>query len=95
MLVGALLEDRGSIDNINEILAVDGIDYFGIGPNDFSQGLGYPGQPDHVDVVKATRELTDRIHAAGRRMVADVLESEWITTILIDGGRRILESRRE
>ena len=94
MLVGALLEDRASIDNIDEILAVDGIDYFGIGPNDFSQGLGYPGQPEHPDVAKATQELTDHIRSAGRRMVADVLESEWITTILIDGGRRVLERRR-
>ncbi|MDA0769154.1 MAG: hypothetical protein BZY79_02240 [SAR202 cluster bacterium Casp-Chloro-G4] len=94
MLVGALLEDQGSIDNIDEILAVDGIDYFGIGPNDFSQGIGFPGEPSHPEVERATQELTDRIRGAGRRMVTDVLESEWITNILIDGGRRVLERRR-
>lgn len=94
MLVGALLEDQGSIDNIDEILEVDGIDYFGIGPNDFSQGIGYPGEPGHPEVKRATRELTERIRGAGRRMVADVLESEWITTILIDGGRKVLDRRK-
>ena len=95
MLVGALLEDQGSIDNIDEILAVDGIDYFGIGPNDFSQGIGYPGEPGHPEVERVTRELTDRIREAGRRMVTDVLESEWITTILIDGGRKVLDRRKD
>ena len=94
MLVGPLLEDQGSIDNIDEILAVDGIDDFGIGPNDFSQGIGYPGEPGHTEVERATRELTDRIRGAGRRMVADVLESEWITTILIDGGRKVVDRRK-
>ena len=44
-LVGALLEDKGVIDNLEEIVSVDGIDYFSIGPNDFAQGLGYPGGP--------------------------------------------------
>ena len=47
MIVGALLEDQGSIDNIDDILAVDGIHYFGIGMNDFAQGIGYPGEPEH------------------------------------------------
>ena len=28
-------------------------------------------------------------------MVTDVLESEWITTILIEGGRRVLERRKK
>jgi 2-keto-3-deoxy-L-rhamnonate aldolase RhmA len=95
MLVGALLEDQGSMDNIDKILAVDGIDYFGIGPNDFSQGIGYPGEPGHPEVERVTRELTDRIREAGRRMVTDVLESEWITTILIDGGRKVLDRRKD
>lgn len=94
MLVGALLEDQGSLDNLDEILSVEGIDYFGIGPNDFSQGIGYPGQPDHPDVLKTMQEITDRIHGAGRRMAADFMEAEWITNMLIDSGRRILERRR-
>lgn len=95
MLVGALLEDQGSIDNIDEILSVDGIDYFGIGPNDFSQGIGYPGQPDSAEVGKVMQELSDHIRGAGRRMVDDVLASEWITNMLIDSGRRLLAKRDE
>ena len=57
MLVGALLEDQASYDNLDDILSVEGIDYFGIGPNDFSQGTGHPGQPGHPDVVAKMREM--------------------------------------
>ena len=94
MLVGALLEDQSSLDNLDEILSVDGIDYFGIGPNDFSQGTGYPGQPSHPDVIRTMQEMTERIHSAGRQMAADIMEAEWITTMLIGSGRRVLERRR-
>ncbi len=94
MLVGALLEDQASYDNLDDILSVEGIDYFGIGPNDFSQGTGYPGQPGHPAVVRKMKEITDRIHAAGRRMGGDFMITEWITTILIEGGRKVLERRR-
>ena len=38
------------------------------GPNDFTQRLGYPGQPDHAEVVKTMREITRRVRQAGRRM---------------------------
>ena len=95
MLVGALLEDQASYDNLDDILSVEGIDYFGIGPNDFSQGTGYPGQPDHPNVVEKMQEITDRIHASGGRMGDDFMVTEWITTILVEGGRKVLERRRD
>jgi 2-keto-3-deoxy-L-rhamnonate aldolase RhmA len=94
MLVGALLEDRASLDNLDEILSVAGIDYFGIGPNDFAQGMGYPGQPDHPEVVKAMQQMTDRIRSAGGRMGGDFMVSEWITNMLLDSGRRLLGRRK-
>jgi 4-hydroxy-2-oxoheptanedioate aldolase len=54
--------------------AVPGIDLYSIGPNDFAQSLGYPGQRDHPEVVKAKQEITRRFHQAGRRMQADVMK---------------------
>ena len=61
MLVCALLEDVAVLDNLDAILAVPGIDLYSIGPNDFAQSLGYPGQPDHPEVVKTMQEITRRI----------------------------------
>jgi 2-keto-3-deoxy-L-rhamnonate aldolase RhmA len=52
MLVCALLEDVAVLDNLDTILSVPGIDLYSIGPNDFAQSLGYPGQPDHPEVAR-------------------------------------------
>jgi 2-keto-3-deoxy-L-rhamnonate aldolase RhmA len=92
MLVCALLEDVAVLENLEGILAVPGIDLYGIGPNDFAQSLGYPGQLDHPEVVKAKQEITRRIHQAGRRMQADVMVSAGVSDMLLEGGRRILET---
>ncbi|MEX0926071.1 MAG: aldolase/citrate lyase family protein [Dehalococcoidia bacterium] len=94
MLVGALLEDQGAIDNIDDILAVDGIDYFGIGPNDFAQGIGYPGEPEHPDVVKAMDDLSGYIRSKGRPMSQDVMEAAWVHDMLLDSGRTLLKGRK-
>ena len=92
MLVIALLEDAAVLDNLDAILAVPGIDLYGIGPHDFSQSLGYPGQPDHPDVVKAMQEIVRRVHQAGGTMQLDVMEGPWITEMLLEAGRRVLPS---
>ena len=54
MLVCALIEDARVLDDLDGILSVPGIDLFSIGPNDFALSLGYPGEPDHAEVRKAT-----------------------------------------
>jgi 4-hydroxy-2-oxoheptanedioate aldolase len=92
MLVCALLEDAAVLDNLDAILAVPGIDLYSIGPNDFSQSLGHPGEPDHPEVVKAMHEIAARIRQAGRRMQADVMQGAWVSDMLLDAGRRILPS---
>jgi 4-hydroxy-2-oxoheptanedioate aldolase len=93
MLVCALLEDVAVLNSLDAILSVPGIDLYSIGPNDFAQSLGYPGQPDHPEVVKTMRDLTRRIHEAGRTMQADVMQAAWISDMLLDAGRHILEPR--
>ena len=65
MLVVALLEDVAVLKNLDAILSVPGIDLYSIGPNDFAQSLGYPGQPDHPEVLKAMQEVSGRIRQAG------------------------------
>jgi 2-keto-3-deoxy-L-rhamnonate aldolase RhmA len=74
------------------ILSVPGIDLYSIGPNDFAQSLGYPGQPDHPDVVKTMQEFTNRIRQAGRTMQGDIMQGACVSDMLLDAGRRILPS---
>lgn len=90
MLVCALLEDAAVLNNLDAILSVPGINLYSIGPNDFAQSLGYPGQPDHPEVTRAMQDLTHRIQLAGHRMQADVMQGAWISDMLFAAGQRIL-----
>ena len=66
ILVCAQLEDRAAIDNVDEILAVPGVDVFFIGPSDLSQSMGYPGERDNPAVKTAIEETLGKIRAAGK-----------------------------
>ena len=90
MLVSALLEDQGVLENLDEILTVAGIDYFGVGPNDFAQGLGFPGQPHCPEVIAAIEQVASRVHQAGRRMESDVMKRVMVTQMLTDAARQFL-----
>jgi 2-keto-3-deoxy-L-rhamnonate aldolase RhmA len=90
MLVCALLEDVAVLNNLDAILAVPGIDLYSIGPNDFAQSLGYPGQPDHPEVVRTMQGLTGRIQQAGGTMQLDVMQGAWVSDMLLEAGHRIL-----
>jgi 2-keto-3-deoxy-L-rhamnonate aldolase RhmA len=52
--------------------------------------LGYPGQPDHPEVVKTMQEITRRIQQAGGTMQLDVMEGAWVSDMLLNAGRGIL-----
>lgn len=65
-LVCVQLEHEEALGNLDEILAVDGIDIFFIGPSDLSQSMGYPGDPKAPPVAKAIDATLKAIVAAGR-----------------------------
>ena len=90
MLVCALLEDQGVIENLDEILSVEGIDYFAIGANDFAQGLGFPGGMNHPEVVAAIDSVYSRIRAAGRKVGDDIMRTAWTKQMLIDASKDFL-----
>jgi len=53
ILVVAQIETMKAVNNIEEILAVEGVDATFIGPSDLSASMGYRGQFWHPEVVKA------------------------------------------
>lgn len=65
----AMIETRKGLENIDEILAVEGLDGVFIGPADLSQSLTGVPRPDSDDpvVVDAVRRVREKAHAAGRR----------------------------
>lgn len=52
-VVVVMIEHRDAVDNIDEILDVEGVDAFIIGPYDLSASMGMPGEVSHPDVLDA------------------------------------------
>jgi 4-hydroxy-2-oxoheptanedioate aldolase len=65
-LVCVQLEHEAAIRNVDEILKVEGVDVFFIGPSDLSQSMGHPGNPGEPTVAKAIAETRAKIVAAGK-----------------------------
>ncbi|SBS38522.1 4-hydroxy-2-oxo-heptane-1,7-dioate aldolase [Marinomonas spartinae] len=60
------IESVQAVAELDNILAVEGVDGVFIGPADLSASLGYIGQPNHPDVVKVIEESIAKIIAAGK-----------------------------
>ncbi len=78
MFLVAQIEDKQGVDNIDEILALEGIDMVATGKNDLSQSYGHPGNPQHPDVL-----------AAEERVIAKALEYGKIPTLLANSKERV------
>lgn len=65
-LIAIQLEEQAAIDNIDELLKVDDIDVFFIGPSDLSQSMGHPGNPKAPAVAQAIDGSFKKMLAAGR-----------------------------
>jgi 2-keto-3-deoxy-L-rhamnonate aldolase RhmA len=64
-MVILLVEDIVGIQNLDEILKVDGVDAVCIGPGDLSHSMGHTGEKDHPDVMRTVREAESKIAASG------------------------------
>jgi 2-keto-3-deoxy-L-rhamnonate aldolase RhmA len=70
-LVIGMIETPKAIDGIDDLLAVEGIDVFFIGPGDLSQNMGYPpappfGQPRPQAVRERVDFAVQKIRGAGK-----------------------------
>ena len=65
-LVCVQLEEEEAIRNADEILQVEGVDVFFIGPSDLSQSMGHPGDPGAPAVSRAIEDTFAKIVDAGR-----------------------------
>ncbi len=62
LLIIVQIETREAVDNVEEILAVDGVDGFFLGPVDLSTSLGHLAQVDHPEV----KEAIDHVFSVGK-----------------------------
>ena len=59
-------ESKTAIDNLDAILAVEGVDGVFFGPSDLSASLGYIGNAAHPEVQKVIEDGIRRVRAAGK-----------------------------
>ncbi|MDR2589027.1 MAG: hypothetical protein LBC67_06330 [Spirochaetales bacterium] len=87
ILVMAMCETRESVDNIEKILAVDGIDGIFMGPYDLSMSYGIPGKTSEPIMAQARRKVLDACKKAGKApgLHHFTLTRESITNIVNEG----------
>jgi 2-keto-3-deoxy-L-rhamnonate aldolase RhmA len=64
-LTVVMVETRKAIDNLDEMLKVEGLDCIMIGPDDLSQDLGVPGEMQAPILLEAFEEVFAKCKAAG------------------------------
>jgi 4-hydroxy-2-oxoheptanedioate aldolase len=94
MLVMCQLESAKSFENIEEILAVEGLDSFSWGTNDLAQSMGHPGRPDNADVVAAQDKIADLIHSRGRQMYYDRFTTMALNSAILDTAEQFLKDNQ-
>jgi 2-keto-3-deoxy-L-rhamnonate aldolase RhmA len=60
------IETQLSLQNLEAIAAVDGVDGLFIGPSDLAAGLGHLGEPSHPEVQKTIADALERIRRTGK-----------------------------
>ena len=60
------IEGMEGIQNLDQILEVEGIDVIFIGPYDLSQSLGIPGDVNNIMVEEKMKEVVNKAHAKGK-----------------------------
>lgn len=91
----ALVEDEEGIDNLPEILTVEGLDAVALGPVDLAQSMGCPGNPAHPKVAAALQKAKDLIDASDKARDRDFFGFTSIKRLMEAAGKTALEEMRE
>ena len=68
IVIGIMIEKREAVDNIEEILDVEGIDLLQFGPGDYSMSIGKPKQWNDPEVKEAEARIIDLALQKGLRV---------------------------
>lgn len=86
-VVIVMIETKEAVDNIDAILAVEGIDGVLIGPYDMSGSYGVIGQTSHPFLLQARRRVVEACQEAGKSAgLHDVLPTEASIKAAIEEG---------
>jgi 4-hydroxy-2-oxoheptanedioate aldolase len=81
------VESRKGLDNLDDILAVEGVDGVFIGPADLSASLGFLGQTGHPEMRETILSALRRISASGKAAGILTTDDNMIDASLEAGAR--------
>ena len=76
-IIIAQIEHIKAVENIEDILQVDGIDGTIIGPYDLSGSIGYPGKYDRDDVKEALKKVEKACKKHNKSLGFHVIQSDY------------------
>lgn len=71
-LIGVMIEDYRAVENIDEIMSVDGLDFVLFGPADYSVSLGVPVQTAHPKVLEGLKKTIKAAERHGKYVMKGV-----------------------
>lgn len=89
MCIIVQVETVKALNNIEEIVAVEGVDAVFIGPSDLSASMGYVGNPGHPDVVAAIEKAFNVIIASGKQAGVLAVTKDLVNKY-VDAGARFV-----
>ncbi|MEE2885025.1 MAG: aldolase/citrate lyase family protein [Chloroflexota bacterium] len=95
IVVIAQLEDASVLENIDDILAVDGIDIYASGRQDIAQSMGIPGQPEHPKVLEFEEQIAQSVRAAGKISFKDAYVLARSTDLFLNSARAFMRENSD
>lgn len=88
-MITVLIETKAGLENIDEILAVDGVDAAHLGHADLSLSLGVAGQFDHPDMQRGIDKISESCAKFGKTAACLAPNMEWGQDLMKRGYRMI------
>lgn len=88
-VVALMIEKKESIENLDAILAVPGVDMVQFGPVDYAMSIGRVGERRHPEVLEAQRYLIERAEAHGIAFRAEIADAAGANAYLEMGVRHL------
>lgn len=76
IVVIAQIEHIKAVENLSEILSIEGLDGTIIGPYDLSASMGFPGEYDRKEVIEAINKVEDITKNSVKSLGFHVIESD-------------------
>ena len=95
ILVVAFPEHLDAMEHLDEIMKVDGIDAYYVGPADTLLSLGVPGETGHPRVKECENQVCEAAHAHGRKYIGDYIVGARATHLFLDGAKAFLDANVE